>query len=90
MSKTPGASLNQEKKEAFAGKLIQTYNHAAVTLMISMGHRTGLFDTMSRLEPSTSEPMELPKYTTLSLSTSLLAYASTETTTLELIPIVAC
>jgi 2-polyprenyl-3-methyl-5-hydroxy-6-metoxy-1,4-benzoquinol methylase len=30
-------------------------NHAALALMTSIGHRTGLFDVMSRMSPATSE-----------------------------------
>lgn len=46
--------LDQNKSEAFAQKLIGTYNSAALALMISVGHRTGLFDQMSTMEPATS------------------------------------
>ena len=40
--------------EAFAGELVGILNAGMLTLMISIGHRTGLFDTMSRLEPADS------------------------------------
>lgn len=44
------------KAEAFAGKLLEIINGGCLSLMISVGHKTGLFDVMSRLEkPSTSE-----------------------------------
>ena len=46
--------INQEKAEAFAEKMIGVLNGGALTLMISVGHRTGLFDAMSDLPPSTS------------------------------------
>jgi len=42
------------KAEAFAGRLLATLNHGALCLMTSVGHRTGLFDVMSSLPPSTS------------------------------------
>lgn len=42
-------------KEVFAEKLLTMMNHGALALMTSIGHRTGLFDVMSRLEPSTSQ-----------------------------------
>ncbi len=40
--------------ERFEEKLLRIYNDAALTLMISLGHRTGLFDVMHTLPPSTS------------------------------------
>src|SRR5690606_18266895 len=43
------------RTEAFAERLLQALNGGALCLMVSIGHRTGLFDTMSRLAPSTSE-----------------------------------
>jgi 2-polyprenyl-3-methyl-5-hydroxy-6-metoxy-1,4-benzoquinol methylase len=46
--------LNPEKVDAFAGKLVDLLNSGAVSLMISIGHRTGLFDTLAQLPPSTS------------------------------------
>ena len=41
------------KAEAFAGSLLQNLNHGAWCLMASIGHRTGLFDTMRDLPAST-------------------------------------
>ena len=41
--------------EAFGRKMAEMLNHAALALMTSIGHRTGLFDVMSRLPRSTSE-----------------------------------
>lgn len=41
--------------EAFADDLIQTLNQGATALMLSIGHRTGLFDAMAELPPSSSE-----------------------------------
>ncbi|MDF0682402.1 MAG: class I SAM-dependent methyltransferase [Candidatus Nitrosocosmicus sp.] len=44
------------KAEAFAGKLLEIINGGSLSLMISIGHKTGLFDTLSELQtPSTSE-----------------------------------
>ena len=34
--------------------MLTVLNHGAVALMTSIGHRTGLFDTMADLPPSTS------------------------------------
>jgi 2-polyprenyl-3-methyl-5-hydroxy-6-metoxy-1,4-benzoquinol methylase len=47
------APFDRSKAEAFAGTLLQTLNHGAWCLMASIGHRTGLFDTMRGLPPST-------------------------------------
>ncbi len=41
--------------EAFAERMAETVNTAAVALMVSVGHRTGLFDTMADLPASTSD-----------------------------------
>jgi 2-polyprenyl-3-methyl-5-hydroxy-6-metoxy-1,4-benzoquinol methylase len=35
--------------------MVETLNHAGLALMTSIGHRTGLFDSMSRLPSATSE-----------------------------------
>lgn len=40
--------------DAFAASLLQTLNHGALALMVSIGHRTGLFDTLAELPPSDS------------------------------------
>jgi ubiquinone/menaquinone biosynthesis C-methylase UbiE len=42
------------KAEAFGTSLLAVFNHGALSLMISIGHRTGLFDTMRGLPPATS------------------------------------
>lgn len=41
--------------EAFAERLLGMYNASATTLFVSIGHRTGLFDAMNGLAPSTSQ-----------------------------------
>ena len=41
--------------EEFAERLMGVLNGGALALMLSVGHRTGLFDTMASLPPSTSE-----------------------------------
>ena len=43
------------KAEAFAGRLLTALNNGALCLMMSVGHRTGLFDVMSTSPPATSE-----------------------------------
>lgn len=43
--------LDQVKMEAFADRMLNIFNDGALALMMSMGHRTGLFDVMSNLLP---------------------------------------
>jgi 2-polyprenyl-3-methyl-5-hydroxy-6-metoxy-1,4-benzoquinol methylase len=47
--------LDQAKAEAFAEKMLGLLNGASLAIMTSIGHRTGLFDTLAGLPPSTSE-----------------------------------
>lgn len=47
--------FNDEQAEAFADWMLETLNSAALALMISVGHRTTLFDVMARIHPATSE-----------------------------------
>ena len=47
--------IDQAKAEAFGEKVLSILNGGALGLMISIGHRTGLFDAMGRLEPSTCD-----------------------------------
>ena len=56
-------TLDQAKAEAFAGQMIGMLNGGMTALMISVGHRTGLFDKMATLPPSTSQ--EIAKATGL-------------------------
>ena len=46
--------IDQTRVEDFAEKMIDVLNHGALSLMLSIGHRTGLFDAMDGLPPSTS------------------------------------
>ncbi|MFZ5816241.1 MAG: class I SAM-dependent methyltransferase [Bacillota bacterium] len=46
--------MDQAKAEAFAQQVMDILNHGALGLMISIGHRTGLFDTLAPLPPSTA------------------------------------
>ena len=47
--------LDQHRAEAFAERMLAVLNDGALALMTSIGHRTGLFDAMAGLPPSTSE-----------------------------------
>ncbi len=40
--------------EEFAGRMLGVFNDSALCLLLSIGHQTGLFDTMATLPPSTS------------------------------------
>ena len=43
-----------ERAAAFAERMLGVMNDACLALMTSVGHRTGLFDTMARRPPSTA------------------------------------
>ena len=47
--------LDPGKLEEFAGRMVGLLNSSMLGLMTSVGHRTGLFDTLATLAPSTSE-----------------------------------
>lgn len=49
------SELKRTKAEQFAESLADSFNKASLTMMISMGHRTGLFDTMEDMPPSDSQ-----------------------------------
>jgi 2-polyprenyl-3-methyl-5-hydroxy-6-metoxy-1,4-benzoquinol methylase len=53
------AQLDQAKVDAFANRLADISNGAHLSLMISIGHQTSLFDVMSGLPPSTSQEIAL-------------------------------
>jgi hypothetical protein len=44
---------HEQPLDALTDRLIDMLNQGALSLMVSIGHRTGLFDTMSELPPST-------------------------------------
>jgi SAM-dependent methyltransferase len=48
------AQLDHARAAAFEGRLVDVLNAGALSLMVSVGHRTGLFDTMAKLPPSGS------------------------------------
>jgi SAM-dependent methyltransferase len=49
------ADLDTGKAEQFAGRMVELLNSSMLGLMTSVGHRTGLFDALAELPPSTSE-----------------------------------
>lgn len=48
-------AVDPAKAEAFAGQMFGILNGAAIAQAISLGHHTGLFDTMAGLPPSTTD-----------------------------------
>src|SRR5262245_64736545 len=46
--------FDQEQLAAFGEQLMGYLNGGAAALMLSIGHRTGLFDAMAALPPATS------------------------------------
>src|SRR5690349_6948567 len=46
--------LDPMKAEAFAGRMVDVLNGAALALMTSVGHQAGLFDAMAGSPPATS------------------------------------
>ena len=47
-------ALDPAKADAFAGQMVGTLNSAMFTLLISVGHRLGIFDRMAGMPPATS------------------------------------
>jgi 2-polyprenyl-3-methyl-5-hydroxy-6-metoxy-1,4-benzoquinol methylase len=47
-------AFDEGKAEVFAGRILRTLNDGALCLMLSVGHRTGLFDVLSTLPAATS------------------------------------
>ncbi len=52
---TTAQSFDTIKAENFAGIMLDILNSRAIALMTSIGHRTGLFDAIAQLPPSTSQ-----------------------------------
>ncbi|GGT36674.1 transcriptional regulator [Streptomyces kurssanovii] len=47
------------KQERFAGEVVDVLNKGALALLISVGHQTGLFDTLAGLPPSTGDEIAM-------------------------------
>ncbi|HXG65282.1 MAG TPA: class I SAM-dependent methyltransferase [Blastocatellia bacterium] len=47
-------TIDQAKVDAFTERMIEIFNGGALALMVSVGHRTGLFDTLAKLPPASS------------------------------------
>ena len=52
---THPTTVDTHRAEAFAERLLGAINDAALVLMTSIGHRTGLFDVLATLEPSSPD-----------------------------------
>lgn len=48
-------AFDADKSEAFAEELLTALNYGSLSLMMSIGHRTGIFDAMKAIPPSTSK-----------------------------------
>ncbi|MGB3532708.1 MAG: methyltransferase domain-containing protein [Microcoleaceae cyanobacterium] len=48
-------SIDSQKADLFAEKMLDVINYGSLALMTSIGHRTGLFDAMATLPASTSQ-----------------------------------
>ncbi len=49
--------FNEDVSNAFCERLIGTLNQAGLSMMISIGHRTGLFETLATLPRATSQEL---------------------------------
>lgn len=48
-------TIDEARAGEFAGDMVGLLNHAMLSLMISVGHRTELFDRLAGMPPSTSD-----------------------------------
>jgi SAM-dependent methyltransferase len=55
MTTQTAPAIDTARAEAFAGQVVGILNGASLTFMLSIGHRTGLFDQLATLPPATSE-----------------------------------
>ncbi|MGB3404091.1 MAG: class I SAM-dependent methyltransferase [Microcoleaceae cyanobacterium] len=51
--------IDTNKAELFAEKMLDVINYGSLALMTSIGHRTGIFDTMATLPAATSEEIAI-------------------------------
>jgi 2-polyprenyl-3-methyl-5-hydroxy-6-metoxy-1,4-benzoquinol methylase len=50
-------AYDSARAEAFAGRMLDLLNAGALAVMISVGHRTGLFDALAGLDEATSQEL---------------------------------
>jgi 2-polyprenyl-3-methyl-5-hydroxy-6-metoxy-1,4-benzoquinol methylase len=51
------AAYDQDRADAFAGRMLDMLNGGALSIMISVGHRTGLLDALAGLDAATSQEL---------------------------------
>ena len=56
MPETASKPIDEAKKEAFVDRVVGVLNDGALSLMLSVGHRTRLFDTLAAM-PGTARTM---------------------------------
>ena len=49
------AQIDADRAQKFGDRTLQVLNDGMLTLLISLGHQSRLFDTMAELDPATSE-----------------------------------
>lgn len=49
--------MDEQRAKAFMGTMIGVLNSGALAMMCSIGHRTGLFDTLAPMGPATSQQL---------------------------------
>ncbi|MGJ3243805.1 MAG: class I SAM-dependent methyltransferase [Opitutales bacterium] len=47
--------INEQQSTAFAEQWLEALNRSGLVILMSIGHKTGLFDTLSGMEPAPSE-----------------------------------
>ena len=50
-------AYDSKRAEAFAGRMLDMLNGGALAVMISVGHRTALFDALAELDGATSHEL---------------------------------
>lgn len=50
--------FDNARSEAFAGVMVDILNHASLALMMSIGHKVGLFDAMASMAPGSTDVLE--------------------------------
>ncbi|MDP8970192.1 MAG: methyltransferase domain-containing protein [Actinomycetota bacterium] len=55
MNTTTSTSIDVGRQEAFGERMLEVLNDAMLGMLLSVGHRTGLFDRLAQLPPSTSQ-----------------------------------
>jgi SAM-dependent methyltransferase len=50
-------TYDESRAEAFAGRVLEMLNDGALAVMTSVGHRTGLFDSLAPLDGATSQEL---------------------------------